>query len=204
MPPLSQGSHVPGAPQVGRPGGGRVTYTMAASHPHPAGAELRPTSPYGLLEATISTTVRAAGESGTPEAASAVETLCGAYCYPTYAPLRHRGYPHADAEDLNQEFFARLISHYSLKAAAPEGGRFRSILLACLNHLLINDWDKSQALKRGGGTVSIPWDEIGNRERYVAESTSSASPELVYERAWATTLVRGVQDGLRHKFARKR
>jgi RNA polymerase sigma-70 factor (ECF subfamily) len=94
--------------------------------------------------------VRAARES-----ASALETLCCTYWYPLYAYVRRRGHSPEEAEDLTQEFFARLLAGKDLSGVDRAKGKFRSFLLAALNHFLANEWDRATAVKRGGNQVLI-------------------------------------------------
>ena len=53
------------------------------------------------------------------EARSAWEALCQLYWYPLYAYVRRRGYRTEDAQDLTQEFLARLLETDALRAADP-------------------------------------------------------------------------------------
>src|SRR5205814_9823663 len=89
----------------------------------------------------------------TPRARAALESLCQSYWYPLYAYVRRRGYPPEDSKDLTQEFFARLLERNSVADVSRDKGRFRSFLLASMNHFLADEWDKARAQKRGGGRV---------------------------------------------------
>src|SRR5262245_30199104 len=84
--------------------------------------------------------VLAARQEASPRAADALAQLCRAYWYPLYAHARRRGHAHHAAEDLTQEFFARLLAKQWLKQVAPEKGRFRTFLLVALDNFLANDW----------------------------------------------------------------
>src|SRR5438445_7419675 len=86
--------------------------------------------------------VLAAGHNSSPGGQQALEKLCGAYWYPLYAYVRRRGYSPEEAQDLTQGFFARLLSRNDLARVHPQKGRFRSFLLACLQHFLADEWDK--------------------------------------------------------------
>ena len=107
--------------------------------------------------------VLAAGDPRSPASAQALETLCRTYWYPLYAFVRHRGYAPEDAQDLTQEFLARLLATHALGTVHPTKGRFRSFLLASLNHFLANEWDKARTLKRGGGQPAISLDTAETR-----------------------------------------
>src|SRR5438477_4656238 len=95
--------------------------------------------------------VLSAGRSDTPRAAEALQRLCQAYWYPLYAYVRRRGYSSHDAQDLTQAFFARLLQHDAMTKVDPAKGKFRSFLLASMNHFLSDEWDKSRAQKRDAG-----------------------------------------------------
>lgn len=125
-------------------------------------------------------------------AASALDALCRKYWYPIYAFVRRRGCMPHDAEDLTQAFFARLLEKEMLKKVSREKGKFRSFLLASLTNFLNNDWDKRQRLKRGGGRSVVSLDELRAEERYLHEPVDSVTPETLFERRWAWTLVEEV------------
>ena len=129
-----------------------------------------------------------AGQSDAPGAREALETLCRNYWYPLYAYTRRRGHGPEEAQDLTQEFFARLLERNDLARADPDKGRFRSFLLGALNHFLAYEWRKNQAAKRGGGQALISLDEEAAEARYRQEAISDLTPETIYERRWALTL----------------
>src|SRR5512135_2253240 len=104
-----------------------------------------------LFATTHWSVVLAAADERTPEAAAALERLCRTYWYPLYAYVRRAGYSPADAQDLTQEFFGRLLARRSLTRVAPEKGKFRSFLLGALRHFLSDERDRASAVKRGGG-----------------------------------------------------
>ena len=95
--------------------------------------------------------VLTAGRNDTARAQVALSQLCQTYWFPLYAHARRRGYNPHDAEDLTQEFFARLLERQALAAADPHRGRFRSFLLAAMNNFLASEWEKARAKKRGAG-----------------------------------------------------
>ncbi len=132
--------------------------------------------------------VLAAGAVNSPEALEALEKLSHSYWYPLYAYIRRRGYEPDEAQDLTQDFFLRLLEKNYLANADPGKGKFRSFLLASLNHFLANDYRRAQAAKRGGGQVLISIDEASAEGRYALEPVSTLTPEKIYERRWALTL----------------
>ena len=97
--------------------------------------------------------VVAAANASSTQADAALESLCRTYWLPIYAYVRRQGNGPHDAQDLTQEFFARLLKNKSFARADPQKGRFRSYLIGALNHFLADEWDKARAEKRGGGFV---------------------------------------------------
>jgi len=142
--------------------------------------------------------VLVAGQEALPQAAEALENLCRTYWYPLYAFVRRRGYSPEDAEDLTQGFLASLLSTHALGNVHPAKGRFRSFLLASLNHFLANEWDKASTLKRGGGQPAISLDTA--EPRYRAEPSEDVSPDRIFERQWAVTLLAQVAARFREDY----
>jgi RNA polymerase sigma factor (sigma-70 family) len=132
--------------------------------------------------------VRAGGVSEISRSAEAMEELCRFYWYPLYVYIRRRGYSAEDAEDLTQEFWARLIEKHWLDDADPSKGRFRTFLLSTLNHFLANERRNSRAAKRGGGKRLISLDDTAEA-RYAREADTALTPEKLYERRWALSLL---------------
>jgi len=122
--------------------------------------------------------VLAAGHSRAPDAQGALEALCQAYWYPLYVYVRRRGYGVEEAQDLTQEFFARLLGKHWLAEADSRKGRFRNFLLTALNHFLVNEWHRSHAAKRGGSEVPIALDDTAEA-RYAQECVSDLTPERI-------------------------
>lgn len=123
--------------------------------------------------------------------AAALQTLCERYWYPLYAYVRRRGVGSHEAQDLTQEFFARLLEKNSLAAASPERGRFRAFLLTSLKNFLTNEWEKAQAQKRGGGqpAISLQLHLDSAESRLSLEPTHNLTPDRCFERQWALLLL---------------
>jgi RNA polymerase sigma-70 factor (ECF subfamily) len=124
------------------------------------------------------------------------------YWYPLYAFIRQKGYSAEEARDLTQEFFVRIIEGNHVQRADPNRGRFRSFLLASLKHFLYNQSDREQAWKRGGGIAVIPLELASVEEFYKREPRHDLTPEKMFERSWAVTLLETVLSELRQDFAR--
>ena len=145
------------------------------------------------------TLVVAAGDPQRKEARSALVSLCENYWYPLYAYLRRRGYPADRAEDLTQEFFIRLLEGRYLDRADPEKGRFRSFLLTSLKFFVADEEDRRRARKRGGGMV-VPLEFSSGEERYQREPAHDETPERIFERRWALSMLDRVVKRLRNEF----
>ncbi len=136
--------------------------------------------------ATRWTMVLAAGRGDSPQAARALDELCRLYWYPLYAYIRRCGHEAHEAEDLTQEFFARLLAKNYLADVEREKGKFRSFLLASLKHFLANEWDKARAQKRGGHHTFVSLDA---ETRYRSEPADEPSADKLLDRQWALALL---------------
>ena len=141
----------------------------------------------------------AGGQSGT-QRRRALEELAQAYWFPLYAYIRRQGHDVIEAEDLTQEFFARLLEKKSLTAVDRDKGKFRSFLLASVKNFLANEWDKSQSLKRGGGQTLVALDAMDADSRYRLEPADDLTPERHFERRWALAVLDQVAARLRQEY----
>jgi RNA polymerase sigma-70 factor (ECF subfamily) len=160
--------------------------------------EPRPIAPRrAAFPTTRITLIHAAQSELEGEAYQALSTLCGAYWYPVYAYVRRLGHHHEEAEDLTQGFFTRVLDKRSLRSFDRERGRFRSFLLGALKHFIANERDAARAHKRGGGHTHIPLDEVVHAgDRYNLEPRTDLTPDRIFERQWALTVLTRVQDAM--------
>jgi len=154
----------------------------------------------GAFSTTHWSVVLAAGRGDSPGAADALERLCEVYWYPLYVFVRRQGHAPHDAQDLTQEFFARLLERKYLRLADRKRGRFRTFLLTSLKHFLINEWNKANRQKRGGGRLLISLDAEETETRFRAEPADNWSPDKAFERQWAMVLLDRVLDQLQREF----
>jgi len=147
--------------------------------------------------------VLAAGKSSSANQKQALETLCQTYWFPLYAYLRRRGYDTHQAEDYTQGFFADILEKHDLRAADPERGKFRSFLLATLKHFLSDERDHAQAQKRGGGRKLLSLDFQEAESQYHLEPADRLSPERLFEKSWALTVIEKTMVNLRADSARR-
>lgn len=152
----------------------------------------QPVARQAVFATTHWSVVLTAGRQDTTRAQDALAKLCQTYWYPLYAYVRRRGYSAEDAQDLTQEFFARLLQRQSLASADPNRGRFRSFMLGVMNHFLADEWNKARAQKRGGGAKLLPLQFDTAETRYGHEPADKTTPEQNYERRWAMTLLEEV------------
>lgn len=141
-----------------------------------------------------------ARSSDEPRAREALAKLCQAYWYPLYAFVRRRGHSPENAQDLTQEFLARLLEKNWVSDADKTKGRFRTFLLSAMKHFLADEWDKARAQKRGGGLSLEPLQSGTAETRYVQEAADDVTPERNFELRWALTLLEQVLNRLRAEY----
>jgi RNA polymerase sigma-70 factor (ECF subfamily) len=132
-------------------------------------------------------------------AREALASLCSTYWYPLYAFIRRQGIPPTEAEDLTQEFFYHFLEQDALRKVAPTAGKFRSFLLACLKHFLAKERVRARAARRGGGCQIIPLDSP--EAQYALEPANHLTPDLLFDRHWAATILRCTLEDLRQEYA---
>ncbi|MCU0979011.1 MAG: sigma-70 family RNA polymerase sigma factor [Pirellulaceae bacterium] len=164
----------------------------------PADHDARDSAGFAATRWTV--VLAAAKGRDSPAAADAMAELCRDYWYPLYAFIRRRGYESHQAEDLTQEFFARLLDKDVLAGVDREKGKFRAFLLAAVKHFLANERDRAQAQKRGGGRAVIAWESLDAEARYRLEPADELTPEKLFERRWALALLDQVLSRLQGEF----
>lgn len=176
---------------------------LARNRPTEAGSvSLKPPdgpSP-GQFPTTRWSRVIAARNPHAPETREALAVLCNAYWYPLYAYIRRRGHAPEHAQDLTQDFFAYVLEHDLFAKADPNRGRFRSFLRAVCDHHLADIRDRQKAQKRGGGRLLLPIDARDAEGRYSREPADEMTPERIFDRSWALTLLNRVLERLREEY----
>ena len=158
--------------------------------------------PYGAAHfaTTHWTLVLTAQRPDSSLAFDALSQLCQTYWYPLYVYVRRRGYDAHDGQDLTQEFFARLLQKDFLGSVDRDKGKFRSFLLASMNHFLAKEWKRANRQKRGGGGVIVSLDDDSAEHRYRQEPATDLTADKLFERRWAMTLLEGAMSQLRQEF----
>jgi RNA polymerase sigma-70 factor (ECF subfamily) len=166
----------------------------ASSSAGPAGPASFPTTHWSLIVH--------AGAGDAAQVHAALETLCRRYWFPLYAFARRQGRSHHEAEDCTQEFLARLLAADGVARARPERGRFRTFLLTALRNFLIKDWQRAQALKRGGGGV-LPLDFDHAEQGFGQQPADPAlTPEHAFDRTWALGMITAALDAIRADYGK--
>jgi RNA polymerase sigma-70 factor (ECF subfamily) len=152
------------------------------------------------FQTTHWTLVLRAGETQSDTSAQkALSNFCEAYWPPLYAFLRHRGHASPEAQDLVQGFFAHLLEQNTLSRADQEKGKLRTFLLGSLQNFLFNEYDRAQALKRGGGQKILSIDEHLLEAEASMMGTSHMTDAHCYDLVWASNVVKRawqqLQDG---------
>src|SRR5262245_62088278 len=137
-------------------------------------------------------------------AAEALETLCRTYWPPLYAYIRRDGHSPADAQDLTQQFFARLLEKDYLAHLRDQRGKFRSFLLTFLKHFLSDQRDRARAQKRGGGHNFISLDDTSAEEHRFLRAADQLNPDQLFERRWAQTILDHALSRLRQEYVASR
>ncbi len=158
-------------------------------------------SPTAWFAPTHWSVVLAAGRGDSSTSQAALEKLCRIYWPPLYAYVRRRKFSLEDAQDLTQEFFARFLAGNYLETVRRSRGKFRSYLLAALQHFLANEWDKARTAKRGGGQIALPLHDLGAENRYRLMADLDRTPEEIFDQSWALALLEQARGRLRDEYA---
>lgn len=145
--------------------------------------------------------VKAAAGPDAPGCRAALETLCATYWYPLYAYARRKGHDREAAADLAQGFFAALLEKGILMHWDPQRGKFRSFLRAAFDHFRSNELRRGGAQRRGGHRRHWSLDAQDAEQRYLLEPVDAATPQSLYERNWALTVVGVALEKLRRECA---
>jgi RNA polymerase sigma-70 factor (ECF subfamily) len=143
--------------------------------------------------------VLAAGHGESAPAQQALETLCRVYWYPLFAYVQRKGYRAEEAQDLTQEFFARLIAKDHFRLADRNKGKFRGFLLAMLDYFLAREWSRAHRQKRGGQFTFISMVERPPEERNHLEPADLETPERIFLRQWAIALLKQAMNALQRE-----
>src|SRR5207302_9841013 len=154
----------------------------------------------GVAFVTTQWSVVLTAQGQSPAADEALEKLCRTYWWPLYGFVRRNGYNPEEAQDLTQGFFALLLERRDLDVVRKEKGRLRSYLLVSLKNFVAKAKRREMAVKRGEGRALVPLDELLARERADLEPADTLTPDRIYERRWALTLLEQVLTRLESEY----
>lgn len=157
--------------------------------------------PLQTFATTHWTMVLHAAQESSPEASAALAQVCQGYWYPLYAFVRRQGFDPHTAQDLTQEFFAKLIEKNYLAGADRQRGRFRWFLITAFKCFLANEYDRAHAQKRGGGERPLSLDQMTAEDRYANEPADLTSADHLYDRRWALDLLARARTRLQEEYA---
>lgn len=156
-------------------------------------------APESRFATTSWSIVLAARDASTHASREALELLCQTYWYPLYAFVRRQGVEADTARDVTQAYFSQLLEKGYLGDYDPERGRFRVFLKASMRHFLAKERDKERTWKRGGRTAFLSLDGDQIEGRYGYEPVDRLTPEQLYERRWALTVLEQALTRLRQE-----
>jgi RNA polymerase sigma factor (sigma-70 family) len=166
----------------------------------PGAAPLEP-SQRGHFPTTQWSLIVSSRQRPTANSQEALASLCTTYWYPLYAHVRRQGESVEDAQDLTQGFLARLLEKHYLEDFDRERGRFRTFLVSAFRHYVTNERDRERAQKRGRNRSPLALDLRDAEQRYRLEPSHNLTPEKLYERRWALTLLERAMERLRAESA---
>jgi len=159
-----------------------------------------PSQSRSSFRTTAWSVVLAAARNPTSESRNALASLCQTYWSPVYAFIRRNGHTRDQSEDLTQAFFALLMEKHFLRDVDRQRGRFRSFLLTAVKHFLANEWDRAHAVKRGGRHLHLTIDVLQAETWYAPAAVDDTTPERLFERRWALSLIDHVMTRLRAEY----
>jgi RNA polymerase sigma factor (sigma-70 family) len=145
-----------------------------------------------------SVVLEAQGE--TPAAQRALEILCRTYWRPLYGFALRQGLTREEAQDLIQDFFARLLEHRNLNTVRREKGRLRSYLLVSVKRFLASEQHRASGVKRYESGPHIALDELLESDVADFELAETLSADQLYERRWALAVLEQVLTRLESEY----
>src|SRR2546425_675283 len=100
-------------------------------------------------------------------------------------------------------FKAQLSVKHAFEGLDRQKGKFRSFLLASLEHFLANERDRARAAKRGGGHTFVSFDPETAEHCYLQDPAADLSPERVFDQRWALALLERALARLREEYVSK-
>ena len=135
----------------------------------------------------------------------ALADLCTAYYEPVVAYLRSVLRDADAARDTGHAFFAEMLAGGTIHTADPERGRFRFYLLGAVKHFLAHRREAEMRLSRGGGIRPLSLDaESPESPALNVPEDARHSPEAVFDRQWAVTVLARAMEMLKAECAEEK
>lgn len=157
----------------------------------------------GHFQPTMWSVVLRAQDAGDPHRTTALNRLCETYWKPVYVYVRRKGFSAEDAKDATQGFFAHFLENQALDRVQQGRGRFKSFLLAHLEHFLANEYRREHAEKRGGGACPLSLDFARAETEVRVDPPDTETPEALFRRSWGLTVLCNAFEALRKEFAER-
>ena len=144
--------------------------------------------------------VRAKSAPNAESYRAAINRLTCLYWRPVYGFLRARGQTHEAAEELTQEFWLWCFEKRVLSVADPQRGRFRSFLLAVLKNFVADHSPDRQRRQSAFEVGLVPVSVLARgkeEESACFEPAQSLTPDEIFMRRWAESLILAVGEQLR-------
>jgi RNA polymerase sigma-70 factor (ECF subfamily) len=140
----------------------------------------------GAAFATTHWSVVLTAQSQSPASQDALAQLCRAYWPPLYSFLRRQGKTEAEAREVIQGFFARLLERRDFGRTRREKGRLRAYLLASLKQYLVNERRRAGSTKRAVERATIPLEEMQDAPEF---ESPDECPDRIFDQRWAMTVL---------------
>lgn len=132
------------------------------------------------------------------DSAEALEEWCRNYWPPVFSYICAQGHNSEMAQELAQTFFERLLAKGPEKVLPNQlSGAFRAYLMRSIKNFLTDHWRGQQAQRKGGGTITVPEEEL----RSVGDQ--AAYPDQAFDQSWALTILNLAMSNLENEMASK-
>ncbi len=146
---------------------------------------------------------RAAGRSEV-ERKQGLEELARRYWKPVYCYFRLSWpRPNEECKDLVQAFFLWLFEGDALEKYDPSRGRFRAYLKSLLKHFVMHHDESMNRLKRGGGLVVLPLDDVDRSFEEQLADPRFQDPDAAFDRSWRASLLKQALEAVRRRLDAK-
>ncbi|MFO0945879.1 MAG: hypothetical protein U1D30_08035 [Planctomycetota bacterium] len=157
----------------------------------------------GYFPTTAWTFIESAKDPADANYRQALGHFAESYWKPVFFFLRARGYPVEKAEDLTQDFFCRFHEKNWMSPASKERGRFRNFLLRVLVRFLSDQSQDRAPRQKAFEDKQLAISQWLTEEDRAFEPGTSDTPETVFMRRWAASVLRTVNDQLREQCERE-